>query len=46
MIPRDDSLWNAPFGAARDWTQIRTVDEAIRFFEEGRMASTGLEQRG
>jgi hypothetical protein len=35
-VPADSAFWNAPFGAARDWSRIRTVDEAVSFFVEGR----------
>jgi uncharacterized protein YqgV (UPF0045/DUF77 family) len=31
----DDAFWNAPFGAMRAWSEIRTVDAAAAFFTEG-----------
>jgi hypothetical protein len=31
-------FWNQPFGAARSWHEIRTVDDAVHFFHEGRAA--------
>jgi hypothetical protein len=36
--PAADGFWNHPFGAARTWTEIDSVDEALRFFKEGRAA--------
>jgi hypothetical protein len=34
--PRADSFWNAPFGAAVTVDRIRTPDEAVDFFVQGR----------
>jgi hypothetical protein len=34
--PGDPGFWNAPFGAARTWRQIRTVAEAAAFFHDAR----------
>jgi hypothetical protein len=31
-------FWNQSFGAARPWRDVRTVDDAVRFFHEGRNA--------
>jgi hypothetical protein len=30
------AFWNAPFGAARRWTAVRSVDDAVEFFLAGR----------
>ena len=34
--PGDPAFWNAPFGAARTFSQIGTVAEAAAFFRDGR----------
>ena len=31
----DDGFWNAPFGAARTWDDVATVDDAVAFFLAG-----------
>jgi uncharacterized protein YqgV (UPF0045/DUF77 family) len=31
----EDPFWNAPFGAMRTWSEIRSVDVAAAFFAEG-----------
>jgi hypothetical protein len=38
--PGDPEFWNAPFGAARTFRQIGTVDEAVAFFRDGRTLTT------
>jgi hypothetical protein len=35
-----DGFWNQPFGAARTWMEIGSVDDGLRFFREGRAALT------
>jgi hypothetical protein len=35
--PTGDSFWNAPFGAAVTFDRIRTPDEAVDFFRQGRV---------
>ena len=34
--PSMDAFWNAPFGAAATHEGIRTADDAVAFFEQGR----------
>jgi hypothetical protein len=34
--PPRGGFWNEPFGASRPWGEIVSVDEAVRFFREGR----------
>jgi hypothetical protein len=34
--PRTGTFWNAPFGAARPMSDLRTVDALVGFFTEGR----------
>jgi hypothetical protein len=34
--PDDDVFWNAPFGAYRTIRQVRSADEALAFFRDGR----------
>jgi hypothetical protein len=34
--PPNDEFWNAPFGAVRASRQVRSIDEAVAFFAEGR----------
>jgi hypothetical protein len=36
--PPRGGFWNEPFGASRPWAEIAGVDDAIRFFREGRAA--------
>jgi hypothetical protein len=37
--PRGGGFWNASFGAIRRWDEVAGVDDAIRFFHEGRAAA-------
>ena len=30
-----EDFWNQPFGAARPWTDVRTVADAVAFFADG-----------
>lgn len=40
--PGDDPFWNAPFGAARSWTEVSSADEAVDFLTQGRaLAASG-----
>jgi hypothetical protein len=39
--PTGDSFWNAPFGAAVTFDRIRTPDEAVDFFSQGRALTDG-----
>jgi hypothetical protein len=41
-VPAVDAYWNQPFGAARTWAELRAVDQAVAFFEEGRAALAGM----
>ena len=34
--PKEGPFWNQPFGAARTVAELATVDDVLRFFEEGR----------
>jgi hypothetical protein len=36
-----DDFWNAPFGAAVTADGIRTVDDAVDFFHQGRHRTEG-----
>ena len=36
--PTRGGFWNEPFGASRPWGEIAGVDDAVRFFREGRVA--------
>lgn len=36
--PPRGGFWNEPFGASRPWAEIAGVDDAVRFFREGRAA--------
>jgi hypothetical protein len=36
--PPSGGFWNEPFGASRRWGEISGVDDAVRFFREGRAA--------
>lgn len=40
----DDGFWNAPFGAARTWESIGTVDDAVAFFREGEARASALSE--
>ncbi len=39
--PGDDPFWNAPFGAARSWTEVGSVEAAVEFLKQGRALATG-----
>lgn len=32
---REGSFWNEPYGAARSWVEVSTIDEVVAFFEDG-----------
>jgi len=36
--PPRGGFWNEPFGASRPWGEIAGVDDAVKFFREGRAA--------
>jgi hypothetical protein len=36
-----DSFWNQPFGAARTWEAIGSVEDALGFFRQGRQHADG-----
>jgi len=36
--PPRSGFWNEPFGASRPWGEVAGVDDALRFFREGRAA--------
>lgn len=38
--PAGDEFWNADFGAARAADEVHSVDEAVAFFESGRVRSS------
>ena len=35
-VPPADAYWNQPFGGARTWREVRTVDDAAEYFRLGR----------
>ncbi|HEX2158071.1 MAG TPA: hypothetical protein VHS79_14015 [Actinomycetes bacterium] len=36
-----DSFWNQPFGAAITWEDVRSVEDAVEFFRQGRQHAAG-----
>jgi hypothetical protein len=40
--PQRDAFWNAPFGAYRTRQHIRSVEDAVAFFTEGRSRRHGI----
>ncbi len=36
-----DSFWNQPFGATVTWEDIRSVEDAVEFFRQGRQHAAG-----
>jgi len=36
-----DSFWNQPFGAAVTWEDVRSVEDAVEFFRQGRQHAAG-----
>jgi hypothetical protein len=36
-----ESFWNQPFGAAVTWKDVRSVEEAMEFFRQGRQHAAG-----
>jgi hypothetical protein len=41
LAATDDSFWNQPFGAAVTWEDVRSVDDAVEFFRQGRQHAAG-----
>jgi hypothetical protein len=36
-----DSFWNQPFGATMTWEDVRSVEDAVEFFRQGRQHAAG-----